>query len=63
VLKDLSRVHVATVIEKRKDVLTVEYTAKGGEARKRNVFDRFVPDIKEGEKVRIHFGYAVERVA
>jgi hypothetical protein len=55
--KNLCKVHEAEVIEKKDDDLTVKY-----EDRKRVVSGFLVPDAKVGDKVRIHFSYAIEKV-
>ena len=56
-LRELCKVHEAVVKEKREDVLIVEYKGK-----RRPVMDHLVPEAKVGDKVRIHYGYAVEKV-
>jgi hydrogenase maturation factor len=56
-LKELSKVKTATIINKKEDVLTAEYNGK-----KRNVLNHFIPEAKVGDKVTIHYGYAVEIV-
>lgn len=62
-LKDLSMVHISKVIDRNDDVLTVEYTNLHGSKAQRNVFATFVPKAKVGDKVRTHYGYAVELVS
>ena len=57
-LKDLCRVHVATVKSVSGNYLVVGY----GDERTRPVMSDLVRGIKEGEKVTIHYGYAVEKV-
>lgn len=61
-LKELSMVHVATVIKADGEVLTVEYEDTTGNKKQRNVFNSFVPQAKVGDRVRTHYGYAVEVV-
>ena len=50
-------VHKAEVVEKREDILTVKY---GSIAR--NVFATLVPDAKVGDKVTVHWAFAIEKV-
>ena len=57
-LKDLCKVHVATVKRISGKYLVVGY----GDERTRPVMSDHVRGIKEGEKVTIHYGYAVEKV-
>jgi hypothetical protein len=52
--KDLCRVHVAEITYRKEGKMVVKYKDK-----KRVVFDFLVPDAKIGEKVRIHFSYAI----
>lgn len=65
--KDICRTQVAEVIELKKneedDMLIVEYKDKNGYDKKRVVFANLVPDVKIGDKVKIHYGYAVEKDA
>jgi len=53
--KDLCKVQVAEVVAIEEDRLTVVY----GD-RQRIVSDFLVPEIKVGDKVRIHFAFAIE---
>lgn len=55
--KDLCKVHKATVKEKRKESILVEY----GE-RKRVVKKDFVPNVEVGDVVTIHYDYAIEKI-
>jgi len=55
--KELCKVHEAEVVEKHKDVLIVKYCGK-----QRAVSNFLVPDADVGDKVRIHFAYAIEKV-
>jgi len=55
--KRMCRVNVADVVKRKGDNSIVEYD--GGE---RVVSNFLVPDVHVGEKVRIHYGYAVEKV-
>jgi len=54
-LKELSKVTDAKVVKKNDDNLLVEYDKKI-----RCVMNSFVAEAKEGDIVRIHYGYAVE---
>jgi hypothetical protein len=57
-LKELSRVAEGLIKDKKGDVLVIDYGRK-----RRDVLNHFVPQAKVGDKVRIHYGYAVEVVA
>lgn len=57
-LKDLSKVNEAEIINKKGNILEVKFNNK-----KRFVSNVFVPDAKIGDKVRIHYGFAVELAA
>ncbi len=57
-LKDLCKVHVATVKRISGKYLVVGY----GDERTRPVMGNLVRGVKEGDKVTIHYGYAVEKV-
>lgn len=57
-LKNLCKVHVATVKRVSDRYLVVGY----GNGRTRTVMSDLVRGIKEGDKVTIHYGYAVEKV-
>jgi len=59
-IKELSRVDTATVIAKKGDVLIVQYQDWKNNLKTRNVFNHFVPRANIGDKVTIHYGYAVE---
>jgi hydrogenase maturation factor len=61
-LKELSRVEDAEVVDINGDVLVVEYEDRNKEIKTRNVLDHLVPEADVGDKVRIHYGYAVEIV-
>ena len=56
-LKELSKVDTAEVTYKTDNVLTVQFNGKI-----RNVVDSFVPEARVGDRVRIHYGFAVELV-
>ena len=66
--KELCRIHVGEVIDRDKDkatgedVLTVEYFDKKKRLEKRKVIGKLVPDANIGDKVTIHFAFAVEKV-
>ncbi|OGJ21355.1 hypothetical protein A3K73_01270 [Candidatus Pacearchaeota archaeon RBG_13_36_9] len=55
--KELCKIHEAEVVEKHKDAIVVRYCNK-----LRAVSNFLVPDADVGDKVRIHFAYAVEKV-
>ncbi len=55
--KDLCKIHVAEIIEKKENKLVVKY-----EEKERIVSGFLVPEVKVGESVRIHFAYAVEKI-
>ena len=61
-LKELSRVEKAKVIDKKDDVLSVEYRDKAGKLKSRSVLNHFVPSVKVGDIVTVHYGYAIEIV-
>ena len=54
----LCRVNDALVVEKKEDQLIVEY----GEKCVRVVSGFLVPNAKVGEKYRIHYGFAIEKI-
>lgn len=60
ILKELSRVEKAIVIDIKDDILIVEYKDKDNKQKRRNVFNHFLPKAKVNDKVTIHYGYAVE---
>ena len=60
--KDICMVHIADVTGKKDRFLSIEYEKKDGTIKKRNVFSEFVPDVKVGDKVTVHYGYAIEVV-
>lgn len=55
--KDLCRIHKAEVTEKKENSLIVSYRGK-----KRRVYNTIVQDAREGNKVTIHFAYAIEKI-
>ncbi len=54
-LKELSKVEEAEIINKKDNILEVKFNDK-----KRFVSNVFVPEAEVGNKVRIHYGFAVE---
>jgi len=60
--KDICMVHIADVTELKDGILSVRYAKADGTPHKRNVFNVFVPNAKIGDKVTVHYGYAVELV-
>ncbi|MEA2036271.1 MAG: hypothetical protein U9O94_02095 [Nanoarchaeota archaeon] len=62
ILKELSKVEEAIIVDKKEDALTVEYKGNDGKTKTRNVLNHFVPDAKVNDKVTIHYGYAIEIV-
>ena len=57
-LKNLCKVHVATVKEVTGDVLVVEY----GRGQRRPVSKDLIANVRAGDKVMIHYGYASEKL-
>lgn len=55
--KDLCKVHMAEIIEERDKSLLVRY----GNMR-REVYNVLVPNAKKGDRVTIHFSYAIEKI-
>jgi len=56
-IKDICKVYIAEVIDVKDNILVVKYDHK-----ERSVINKFIPDIKKGDRVTIHFGFAVEKV-
>lgn len=56
-LKELCKVHKATIIKKEKNYFIVKFNN-----RTRPVINSFVPDAKIGDTVTIHYGYACEKI-
>lgn len=56
-LKDLCRIHIAEIVSKQGRNLIVKYNGK-----MRVVFNDKVPDAEIGDKVTIHYAYAIEKV-
>ena len=56
-LKDLCRIHTAEIINIIDQTLIVKY-----ENKTRAIHNVFFPEIKFGDKVKIHYAYAVEKV-
>ncbi len=55
-LRELCRTEHATVVDQRDGILVVQF----GEGKTRTVSSVFVPDAKVGDRVVIHYGYAIE---
>ena len=56
--KELCRIHRANVSDVKGKELIVEYE----NGKKRTVKNNYVPNVKVGDKVMIHYFYAVEKV-
>jgi hydrogenase maturation factor len=56
-LKDLCRICIAEVIEVKDKFVKVKINDK-----ERVLHNPFIPDIKMGDKVTVHYGFAVEKV-
>ncbi|MBL7054603.1 hypothetical protein ISS05_02510 [Candidatus Woesearchaeota archaeon] len=54
-LKELSKVIEAEITDKKEDILEIRFNNK-----KRFVSNIFVPEAKIKDKVRVHYGFAVE---
>ena len=57
-LRELCKVHKAQVIDKRGNVITVKYDGVA-----RNVFSTLVPDAKPGDRVTVHWAFAIEKIS
>jgi hypothetical protein len=55
--KDLCRIHVAEIIEKDGNKFIVQYSNK-----KRRVYNSILPEADRGDRVTIHFKYAIEKL-
>jgi hypothetical protein len=55
--REICKVHKATVIARKGNVLTVKYGSV-----KRNVFATLVPDAKKDDKVTVHLAFAIEKI-
>jgi len=55
--KNLCKVHLAEVIDSKEQILIVRY-----ENKTRAIHNVFFPEIKFGDKVKVHYAYAVEKV-
>ncbi len=53
--KQVCKVYIAEVIDKKEDILTVKYNNTI-----RKVLGNIVPKAKKGDKVTIHLGFAIE---
>ena len=56
-LRELCKVHRAEIVKINDNVLTVRYNGK-----KKKVLSDLVRDVREGDMVNIHHGYAVEKL-
>ena len=56
-IRGLCKVHKAEVTERRENVLTVKY-----DGISRNIFATLVPDVKVGDKVSVHWAFAIEKL-
>ena len=56
-IRELCKVHKAEVTDKRGNILTVKY-----EGISRNIFATLVPNVKIGDKVSVHWAFAIEKV-
>ena len=56
VLKELCKVHKAKIIDKKDNILIVQYS----QGKIRPVNNELVPEAEIGETVTIHYGYAIE---
>jgi len=57
-LKELCRIHIAEIIKKIDNKLIVKYKNN----KMRVVFNDIVPEAKVGDKVTIHYAYAIELI-
>ncbi|MBR9690723.1 HypC/HybG/HupF family hydrogenase formation chaperone [Candidatus Woesearchaeota archaeon] len=58
--RELSKVRVAEIIDKKDQTYVIVYQGEDGE-KKRNVFTKLLPNAKIGDKVYIHFFFAIEK--
>jgi len=56
-MKDICKVYIAEVIDKKNNILTVRY-----DHTQRRVLDNLVKDTKVGDKVTVHYGFAIEKL-
>ncbi len=56
-IKDICKVYTAEVVNIKGNILVVKYDHK-----ERSVINKFIEDIEVGDKVTIHFGFAVEKI-
>jgi len=57
-LKELCRIHIAQITKKQDNLLIVKY----GNNKIRVVFNNLIPDADVGDKITIHYAYAIEKV-
>lgn len=55
--RELSKIRIAEIIDKKDEIFVVKFNNQ-----KRNVFSKLVPEANVGDKVYIHFFFAVEKV-
>ncbi|MBD3252802.1 hypothetical protein GF386_03665 [Candidatus Pacearchaeota archaeon] len=55
--KDLCKITTAKIIDKKQNLLIVEYNNK-----KRIVFDNLIKSVNIGDRVKIHYAYAIEKI-
>ena len=56
-IKNICKVYVAEILDVKGNILVVKYDHK-----ERSVINKYIEDVKKGDKVTIHFGFAVEKV-
>lgn len=59
--KDLCRINIAEVVERKGDKLIVRYGSENSR-ESRVVFDTLIPEVRVGDRIKIHYGYGVEVV-
>ena len=63
--KRLCKIHIAEIAEDKGDCFIVQYRENNRKNKKstRVVLKELVPDAKIGDRVTIHYGYAVEKIS
>jgi len=56
-IKNLCKVYIAEVLDVKGNILLVKYDHK-----EKSVINKFIKNLKIGDKVTIHFGFAIEKV-
>jgi len=56
-IKDVCKVYISEVLDVKGNILLVKYDHK-----ERSVINKYLKDLKIGDKVTIHFGFAIEKV-